>query len=222
MKKTIVILANSVKHGQHCVAGKDIITKQWIRPVNGVKGSELTHEQAKCQNPHGVFPISVLQKIEMSFSQAAPLINQPENCIITDDVWLQKYKIERNDLIHYLDNPKSLWSNESSSGNGQYDRVAHYQILSRSVLIEQSLYLIRLDEIEVVVTTNIENKKRIRVSFFYNSIAYNLATTDPVLWKDFSNKAIGNYQFDTEKFLCISLGGRFDDGFCYKLVAAVL
>lgn len=123
MKKTIVILADSVKHGQHCVAGKDIVTKKWIRPVSDAYGSELTHEQAKCKNPYGIFPISILQKIEMQFSQAAPLINQPENHIITNETWLQRYKIDRNELASYLDNPEILWFNESSSGNGEIESV---------------------------------------------------------------------------------------------------
>ena len=41
MQKEIVILARSVKHGQYCVAGKEIIRKTgrlvagvWIRPVS--------------------------------------------------------------------------------------------------------------------------------------------------------------------------------------------
>lgn len=222
MKKTIVILANSVKHGKHCVAGKEIISKQWIRPVNDKERSELSREQAKCKNPHGVFPINVLQKIEISFLQAAPLINQPENFIITDEIWVQRFKIDRNELNSYLDNPEILWNNESSSGNGKNDRVDYNQILTDNVVIDQSLYLIKPDEINVLVTTNIENKKRIRISFVYKDTTYNLATTDPILWREFSNRETGEYQFDNQKILCISLGEKFDDGFCYKLVAAVL
>ena len=44
MNKTIVILANSVKHGKHCVAGKFIDTKQWIRPVANDSGKEITYQ----------------------------------------------------------------------------------------------------------------------------------------------------------------------------------
>ncbi len=222
MKKTIVILANSVKHGQYCVAGKDIVTKQWVRTVKDKEDSELSHEQAKCKNPYGVFPISVLQKIEIGLSQAAPLINQPENYIITDEIWLQRYKIDLNELNSYLDNPDILWSNQSSSGNGQNDRVDYNQILNENLMIEQSLYLIKSDEIKVHVSINIKNKKRIRISFVYKDTSYNLATTNPILWKEFSNREIGEYQFNSTKTLCISLGEKFDDGFCYKLVASVL
>jgi len=31
--KNIVILANSRRHGAHCIAGKDLNTKEWVRPI---------------------------------------------------------------------------------------------------------------------------------------------------------------------------------------------
>lgn len=222
MKKTIVILANSVKHRQHCVAGKDIITKKWIRPVNDSDGGELSHEQAKSKNPHGLFPISVLQKIEIGFSKEAPLINQPENFVITDEIWLQRYKIDKNELNAFLDDPETLWANKSSSGNGINDRVEYNHIFNGNIVVDQSLYLIKPNNVKIVVTTNIENNKRIRISFIYKKTTYNLATTDPNIWKEFALREIGEYELESEKILCISLGEKYNDGFCYKLVASVL
>jgi len=222
MKKTLVILANSVKNGQHCVAGKEIISKAWYRPVSDNIGSEISHEQAKCKNSYGIFPISVLQKIEINISHAAPLLNQPENVVIFNEVWLQRYKIDRNELVDYLDQPTLLWNNESSSSSGDNDRVSFQKIQSGNIKIEQSLYLLSTDNVKVIVQENYENKKRLRVSFDYNKFSYNLATTDPVLWKHFLSKEAGVYEYESPMFLCISLAGRFDDGFCYKLVASVL
>ena len=37
----IVILAKSVKHGNHCVAGKCVRSKRWYRPVSTIDGEEL-------------------------------------------------------------------------------------------------------------------------------------------------------------------------------------
>ncbi|MGO3875885.1 MAG: dual OB domain-containing protein [Psychrobacter celer] len=42
MNNTIVILANSVKNRAHCVAGKCIRTRQWIRPVGDANGCALS------------------------------------------------------------------------------------------------------------------------------------------------------------------------------------
>ena len=47
MKKTIVILAKSIKHQHFCIAGKDLETRQWIRPVSNKDGGIITREQSK-------------------------------------------------------------------------------------------------------------------------------------------------------------------------------
>jgi hypothetical protein len=71
----IVVLANSVKHGQHCVAGKCMETGKWIRPVSNTRGGELNHEQAKYQNKYGVYSVKPLQRILMGFLHPVPLPN---------------------------------------------------------------------------------------------------------------------------------------------------
>jgi len=71
--ETIVIFANSVKHGQHCVAGKSLATGQWIRPVADANGKELDHEQAKYRNPYGRYLVKPLQKIQMELGANVPL-----------------------------------------------------------------------------------------------------------------------------------------------------
>jgi hypothetical protein len=43
MSSTVVIFANSIKHGKHCVAGKLMGDKRWIRLVADESGSELDH-----------------------------------------------------------------------------------------------------------------------------------------------------------------------------------
>jgi len=96
--KTIVILANSIKHNEHCVAGKCVETKQWIRPVSTMEGAELNREQSTFHNPHGNYIVKPMQKIEMYFHSSAPLINQPENHLINEQQWQQKYTISENQL----------------------------------------------------------------------------------------------------------------------------
>jgi len=105
----IVILANSIKHHQHCVAGKAFSNGKWIRPVSNINGSELSHDQAKCKNPHGKFKVKPLQKVLMSFIEHAPLPHQPENFVIDGTEWKQNYKIADTELGNYLDNPDDLW-----------------------------------------------------------------------------------------------------------------
>ncbi len=194
----IIVLANSVKHGQHCVAGKCVNTGNWIRPVSDANGAELSDEQVKYQNPYGTFGVKPLQKIRMGFSQHVPLSHQPENYLIDGNLWQQNYSIGEADLAAHLDTPSDLW--------GDGNRVQHSLITMEYYNIAQSLYLVQVDNL------NLDDKRR--ASFYYNGTNYDLAVTDP----EFDN--ILREQREVNGILCISLGEEYQ-GYCYKLVATI-
>ncbi|MBN1969151.1 MAG: hypothetical protein JW870_07265 [Candidatus Delongbacteria bacterium] len=222
MKQTIVIFANSVKYGEHCVAGKEIKSKKWIRPVSDSNGGALTRSQAKCTNPHGTFCVKVLQIVEVGLQRRVPLVNQPENYLIDNTIWKQFFKLDPQNINPFLDHPNLLWENLDSSSSGQNDKIAFKKIQLKQISISQSLYLIKPGNIMYHVISY-KDKKRIRVSFNYNKVSYNLATTDPGVWSNFDEAEIGYVSNDkNESILCISLGKPFTDGFCYKLVASVI
>lgn len=198
----IVVLANSVKHGQHCVAGKCVHSGRWIRPVSNVHGAELSHDQARSENPFGIYPAKPLQKIKMGLSKHVPLLHQPENFLIDGSLWKQNFLIKVGELPKYLDDPADIW--------GDGNRVLHAQIAMGRYNIDQSLYLVRVDGLNLYVT---EDGKR-RASFTYNTIDYDLAVTDP---------RFDGIIADQDEFLgilCISLGEEHK-GYCYKLVATI-
>jgi len=202
LNRNIVILANSFKHNQHCVAGKCAETKKWLRPVADATGSALSHTQVQYENPYGKFTVKPKQKIIIGFSSYAPLPNQPENHIVNNSVWQQNYSISDNELIHYLDMPDDLW--------GENDRVLYSKITSKSITINQSLYLVKVDKLSLY--KNQHNKRR--ATFRYNNINYYFAVTDPQFDK------IVTKNLGVSSILCISPGENFE-GNCYKLVATV-
>lgn len=198
----IVVLANSIKHGQHCVAGKCVNTGRWIRPVSNQQGAELSHEQAKYQNPYGTYGVRPLQKIRMGLLQHVPLPHQPENYLIDGKLWQQNYSVGEAELPNYLDAPADLW--------GQGYRVLHLLIISRMYNISQSLYLVQVEGLSLYQT---DDGKR-RASFTYNGINYDLAVTDPKF------DEIVRDQREVTGILCVSLGEVYQ-GYCYKLVATI-
>jgi hypothetical protein len=209
IKKTIVVLAKSIKHHAYCVAGKDISSNEWIRPVSNINGAELSEQQCKCTNDQwkgqGKSPYhsNVLKKIEIEFLQHAPLINQPENYVISDKVWQHKYNIKANELQNYLDEPETLWGDDA--------RIDYSLIENNIISIQQSLYLVKVDNLTLYKN---ENDKR-RASFCYKGNSYDLSVTDTNfdnILKDNSQNLIG--------ILCISLGENYK-GFCYKIVATI-
>jgi len=221
MKKTIVIFADSVKHGQHCIAGKEILTKQWVRPVSNQGGGALSDAQVCYKNIYGTFSVKLLQKMEIEFLFHAPQLNQPENYVVKAGTWTQCFNLTLNEIDSYLDDPHILWNIGSSSSYGLNDRISIELIERGSIVINQSLYLIKPENVKFIVSVNYNNNKRIRVSFNYKGYNYNLATTDPIIWKWLENEDIGTEHISGhEDILCISLGESFNDGYCYKLVAS--
>ena len=198
----LIVFANSVKHGQHCVAGKDIQSGKWIRPVSDANGAALSHNQVKYQNPYGIYTVKPLQRILMSFSAHAPLPHQPENHIIDKTPWRQNYSISKRAIEDYLDSPEDLW--------GKSDRVPHIDIVSGREPIEQSLYLIPAHHLHLY--RNTFNSRRAK--FSYNGFNYDLSVTDPNFENLLSSEKVDNC------FLCVSLGEQYK-GSNFKIVAAI-
>lgn len=220
MGRTLVILANSVKHHLHCVAGKDINTKEWIRPVGSDTGEALSGEQSSYVNKEKNWRVKPLDKITMEFSKHVPLAQQPENYLISKEKWVSSFKIERNELAQYIDSPKNIWLDTSTNTN----RVTSSLVASKEIVIKQSLYLIKIGVLNLQVSTEMVDgveKYKLRGSFMYNDIKYaDLTITDPKIWSEYKEKPLGVYELK-DVYLCLSLGEEFH-GFYYKIIAAVI
>ena len=245
IEKTLVIFANSRKESGRCIAGKDIDTGKWIRPISAEEHGELDNSY---------LPIELLEKFNIEFLKHQPWINhQPENYLISHKIWeTATPKIERNDIENFLDKPNNLWL-YGSYRDKKNDYVLYKSIKDGSISIEQSLYLIKVNNLVYTHNTNnyrMKGVKQWRAQFIYNEVKYDLAVTDdnwtkvlddivncqyqmknsPYLIIDIKQKLphpvieIKNYSY-----LVISLGNEYKPqlsthkyGFCYKLVAAVL
>lgn len=203
----MVILANSIKHGQCCVAGKNLSDGQWVRPVANERGAELSRNQILVSDYSESVSARPMQKVSMNLKKHVPLKHQPENFCVDSSRWRQTGAITVRELEDYLDHPKDLW--------GPYDRVAYERIESGVVRVSQSLYLIRVDQLRLY--RNSDNKRR--ASFNYQESKYDLAVTDPKF------DMLMNAQEGCSNIICVSLGepfyGNSDKASCYKIVAAI-
>jgi len=122
--------------------------------------------------------------------------------VIDDSVWRQNYRISEQELSQYLDEPDDIW--------GATDRVSHALIMSGDFVIEQSLYLVAVDNL----TLYKNQYDRRRASFVYGGINYDLAATDPNFDRITQNNEV------VSGILCVSLGEAYQ-GNCFKLVATI-
>lgn len=223
--KRLVILANSYKKGEHCVAGREIIDTDdvisygnWIRPISNHGEGELTTKE--CTSENGQI-VDVWHVADIPLQQPAPSPAQPENWLIEPNApWTLVSDIQLPQVPH--DQPPDLWLSGYSP-----DRIspAALAALGRN----QSLYLIGVQNFHLKFQwSHFENgyHKR-RALFTYNGQDYDLSITDPAMTKHFGeypqrgvNKTIELPSGNAPR-LCISLTNPFN-GAHFKVVATVL
>lgn len=216
--RNIVILANSYKKNGSCVAGKDIDTKEWIRPVADSDGAALNSDQTKMTNSiwDGTYALKTLQKAKIKFIKKVPLSSQPENYLIdASSTWSHHYNLKRESLSAYEDHPEHIWSYGYVK-----DRVS-VDILNEKIdENHHSLYLIHVDTITMRVERNYNGYNKLVGIFTYNGKEYEFNVTDPLYCK-YKKRETGYTFEESDKFLCLSLTDAFY-GDHYKLIASIL
>ncbi|MFL6140666.1 MAG: dual OB domain-containing protein [Labedaea sp.] len=218
MTKKLVCLANSRKHSGRCVAGIEIESKKWVRPVSSRPGHEVS--AAERQYRGGVDP-RVLDVISIPLLRARPVGFQRENWLLDPNAYWRKIgRIEWGELCALEEQPRTLWINGYGSKAGINDRVPVEQ---ENTLVD-SLKLIRVAHLAMEVCPahpmSSDTRPTLRARFQHAGSAYRLKVTDPLYEERFRAEGIGKYRLG-ESFLTVSLGEQFERHF-YKLVAAII
>jgi hypothetical protein len=219
--KRIVCLANSRKLSGRCVAGKELSGKRilgWVRPVSEREHEEVSEHER--QYADGSDP-RVMDIIDVPLMKPMPKSYQPENWLLdADTYWKLAGRMSWNDVQPLIESPPSLWSNDSSTYHGLFDRVS----LETASNFGASLYLLRVSEATLQVFApgaNFGNpKRRVQLEFTYAEFTYRLWVTDPVIERNYLAGGDGEYSVGN-CLLVVSLGEPYD-GFCYKLVATII
>ncbi|MGD0578940.1 MAG: hypothetical protein ABSC08_08430 [Bryobacteraceae bacterium] len=221
--KRIVCLANSIKTGGSCIAGKEVLPNGdyggWIRPVSERKTAEVWPKECKYRD--GVLP-KLLDIIDVPLRDAAPHNHQSENHIIdTTRRWMKVGELPWNVLPQLLDRPTTLWINRDRTSAGAFNCMSQEEAATQNY----SLALIRPENFVVKVGSKAwdgEKTRTYRGSFRYNGVAYALQLTDRVVTNAYQSKEEGDYPLEGVD-ICVSLTEpwRRDNNRCHKLVAAV-
>ena len=219
--KRIVCLANSRKLSGRCVAGKELVSDgpgAWIRPVSARPFEEVSEYER--QYPDGSDP-QVLDIIGVPIVVPKPKLYQPENWLLDpNSYWERAGRVSWNELDPLVDEPTLLWENQSSSGSGLHDRVS----LPNAEQLGSSLYLVHLRDLMLSVfapgSAFGNPKRRVQAKFTYRAASYALWVTDPVVERRYLAGRDGQFRIG-ECYATVSLGEPFE-GYCYKLVAAII
>ena len=219
--KQIVCLANSRKLSGRCLAGREISGDKpgpWIRPVSGREHQEVSEFERRYQD--GRDP-EVLDVIAVPVVRSIHHLFQQENWLLDDRFhWERKGRSNWTSLPALVDPLEPLWINGQSSYRCLNNRVA----LAQAEQLRNSLRLIRVNEVEIEVFSPGaafgNAKRRVQGRFEHMGVRYWLWVTDPAYERRFLVQPDGRHRLG-ESYLTISLGEPHE-GFCYKLIAAIM
>jgi hypothetical protein len=218
LRKSIVCLANSYKHGGRCIAGIDLDTGAWIRL--GGKSPDGALIPAEYLLSDGSEP-RLLDLIEVELHYALPSAGHPEDWQIAPVRWSL---IQRPASAAHLQKLAAAADTSTTILRGYRDRMTTDEIQQKPM--QSSLTLICPSDIHWWIRGE-RDKRRYRALFRRHHVTYNFAVTDPRWLERLNLMPAGIYPHSTfadpsaEAWLTISLSEPFH-GWHYKLVAAVI
>ena len=215
--KTMVVLANSKKHGGYCMAGKTLDAAgrvgSWVRPVAGAAEDGLPLRRTVCSDGRQV---AVLDVVAADWGPAVPALHQRENLMLGPTALQRCGRVAWAHLPALADDASAgLWIDGHSSGCGLNDRVPQ----GRLATVNDSLKLVAVQGLVLYRILGYEGQVKCRADFHVGTGRYNLALTDKVAASWLTQTP--RLQL-ADAYVCVSLAVPFRDGFAYKVAAAVI
>jgi hypothetical protein len=229
--KRIVVLANSIKRNQRCVAGIELFRRNepgsaWVRPISGESQGELEPRHMRIE---GDSPLALLDVVDVPLASYGDDPIHPEDWIIDETrPWKRAGILHPVAVDGLQEQPDDLWLEFADRA----DRSRGEFLLRKAD--HQSLYLIRPTDLRVELSmehNGFKNKdqKKTRAKFIYREQEYQMSITDPIFTDCYCTgvPALGakplvvRPPFGDACLLCVSLTREFN-GYHYKVVAAVL
>jgi hypothetical protein len=227
LRKSIIVLANSFKRNERCVAGRELVLvngqsvlSSWIRPVS-------THGDGELRPPERVIArtraeVGVRDIVEVALARHSDDPTQPENWVLFGrgdwtDVSASHRRLSLDELE---EQPPGLWLDPATTT----DRTREAWLAKCPP--PQSLYVVRAERLLVRLSSDPLGKPSYRCRFDYRGLQYYLSLTDPKARRtlDPSVPRAGASPVDVPVGtvrVCISLARPFR-GFHYKVVATIL
>jgi hypothetical protein len=233
-------LAVSRRDGGNCIAGIDIDTGKWVRPVNAKNRGALWDFEivVKDHRTHKLRLMAALDLITLHLGEAVGTNGQPENWTLNEAPGNDPHLVVRcaaddRALISHIKELADSSNCFSCLFGTPDNKVSHTTIGNAS--INDSLCVIRPNNLIWIRGTNFNHKPRIEAQFEFGmpGAPYRLPLTD-IAWEPklleytqrqptLSASVTPGIDVTKELLLTVSLGDHFrETGYHYKLVAGVL
>lgn len=177
----LVILANSIKHLGHCIAGKDIHSGKWVRLIN------YEAESSGKPLPFGVTELAfcfgsekgpkIMSTYRILFSDPCPLTHQPENIRVVRGKWVI-LQDSPSQLPNLIDKQIPNWLIHCEGDKS--DRIP-ISFIDPSKPLSQSLFFLRLfshNKWKISRELAANGGLKYRLEFMRFGLSYDLAIKD--------------------------------------------
>jgi hypothetical protein len=224
MRRTVVCLANSYKHGGRCVAGVCLETGTWIRLRS--KESHGALSERDCWLMEGAGEVRLMDVFEVELHYAMPSECHPEDWVAMPNWWRL---VERPCSEKNWNKVGKLVERRGKLLGGYSDRVWEETLRKRPA--EASLALVCPTDLWWWIREE-RGKLKYRVLFRKDNVTYDLAVTDPRWLEQMRLMPIGIHPHRLlvpeamETWLTISLSEAFSPGgggaAHFRIVAGVI
>ena len=207
MRRKLIILANSRKMHNRCIAGIDAETGKWVRPVyeNGDKGVPWSIRQVDGQEP------ALLDIVSIPLASKGPHRDiQPENRQILKGTWIKVGQATTPQVAAYCQCKGLILHNDDR-------RIPTWKLRAVPEKDRASLCLVRAQV--HFFTEGTYRGKRVNAKFEHDGNQYCIPVTDYRFESHFPVYS----QREAHCLLTISMGMPFErDQCCYKFIAGIV
>lgn len=202
----IIIMTESSKFGQKCVAGIDTSSGRWVRLVSDdeVTHGAISNEDLICSNGK---MCKVLDIVNVPIIRKCGSMIQPENVLIDTSKYIDIVgKATFSDVlnIHPAEVRFDILGNK-------YAYVTEQKVGR----IGYSLALVKVNNLKIVQTENRDGKPKTKANFRYQGEDYeNMSVTDPDFY------SVPNGTLYNTAYLVISIGTPHENKY-YKFVSGI-
>ena len=214
--KNLIILAESAKFANYCVAGVDADTGEWIRPISEKPELEDAVPIDDLKYPDGS-RIELLDVVEIKFSdRAAKNPIQPENFFYNQKYFWQK--IGRVTLQEVIDERGFDFRDEIFYNHNR-------SILGVDVIkfnVRESLLLLPVENLFISIEDG-EDHKKFFADFEYRSKNFlRFSVGDIAVRNKFADSGVGKHFFKENATVVFSLTNPYrKNAECYKMLAQI-
>lgn len=210
----LMVLANSYKQGGRCLAGLDVATATWVRPVSNQAHGELDARRCVISDDGRMRAVQCLDVIEISVGEPVITPGQPENRALLAGDFSLISSLDRQGAVDVLDSLalKDYATEILFNKEGEVDYAE-----ALNGLVPKSLTLVKVSNPAFFLQLRHGKAPQLRARFLFADVEYNLPVTDDRNWTKFAREDANRFSTGIWYFT-ISLGEPYKNKM-WKLIA---